>query len=427
MATAVAQPVSHPVGVASLYSTPSAAPPPGQPDIEYAPNFEKFKARGERRMKTEILPTSVPDGFPEQMQGDMVWEGDTLAEHYDWTYVLTEEQLAEIDEAVKHFKSLKLPIPRITQETFPLPTLHSELRRLSRELHFGHGFFVIRGVRVDDHTREENIMIYTGLAAHIANLRGRQDHKSPFDGKPADVVLTHIKDMSYLDNMEGKIGSPAYTTDKQVFHTDSGDIVSLFALETAVEGGASRLASTWRVYNELAAKRPDLIHTLCESWDMEVFEKDAVQKYTPRPLMFYDPPTPTTPERISLQYGRRYFVGFGELPRNADIPPITEAQAEALDALHFLGEKFCVNTHFAKGDMQFVNNMSLFHARDGFLDAEGQRRHLLRFWLRDEEYGWKVPEAIKWRWDEIYEDVKPEKEIFPLEVFVRSAGKGRSG
>lgn len=94
--------------------------------------------------------------------------------------------------------------------------------------------------------------------------------------------------------------------------------------------------------------------------------------------MFHHPPTDKTPERISLQYGRRYFVGFGELPRNPAIPAISEAQAEALDALHFLGEKFCVNTHFAKGDMQFVNNLSLFHARDGFLDSDTQRYDLPR-------------------------------------------------
>lgn len=169
-----------------------------------------------------------------------------------------------------HELALNLSLPLITQETFPLPKLHAELRRLSRELHFGHGFFVIRGLNVDAYTREENIIIYTGIAAHTASQRARQDHKSPYDGSPADVVLTHIKDLSYLQTMQGKIGSPAYTTDKQVFHTDSGDIVSLFALETAVEGGASKLASTWRVYNELAAKRPDLIHTLSKSWDMEV-------------------------------------------------------------------------------------------------------------------------------------------------------------
>lgn len=162
---------------------------------------------------------------------------------------------------------MQLSLGHITAETFPLPKLHSELRRLSDELHSGHGFFVIRGIDVEKHTREENIIIYTGLSAHIAAERGRQDHK--WDGKPADVVLTHIKDLSHSDP-NNIIGSPAYTTDKQVFHTDSGDIVSLFALETAEAGGASKLASTWKVYNEIARTRPDLIHTLSKSWDMEV-------------------------------------------------------------------------------------------------------------------------------------------------------------
>lgn len=104
MATAVAQPVAHPVGVASSYSTPSAAHPPGQPDIEYAPDYAKFQARSERRIKDETLPTSVPEGFPDQLQGDMVWDGEKLAESYDWTYVLTGDQLTEIDEALKHFQ-----------------------------------------------------------------------------------------------------------------------------------------------------------------------------------------------------------------------------------------------------------------------------------------------------------------------------------
>lgn len=159
-----------------------------------------------------------------------------------------------------------LPIGHISPETFPLPTLHADLRRLSNELHNGHGFFVIRGLPVDKYTREENLIIYAGVSAHIAPQLGRQDHK--FNGEPADVVLGHIKDLSSTQN--GSIGSPAYTTDKQVFHTDSGDIVSLFALETAAEGGASKLASTWRVYNEIARTRPDLIHTLSQNWDQEV-------------------------------------------------------------------------------------------------------------------------------------------------------------
>ena len=78
-------------------------------------------------------------------------------------------------------------------------------------------------------------------------------------------MLNHIKDLSQT-SVAGNIGAPAYTTDKQVFHTDAGDIVSLFCLNTAAKGGESKLASSWRVYNELAKTRPDLIKTLSEDW-----------------------------------------------------------------------------------------------------------------------------------------------------------------
>jgi hypothetical protein len=170
--------------------------------------------------------------------------------------------------------ALKLGPGYITQETFPLPILHSELRHLSHELHFGHGFFVLRGLDVDKYTREENIIIYAGISSHVGFIRGRQD--AYIDSKRADVVLGHIKDIRSgigegKNNGQLKIDTPAYTADKQVFHTDSGDIVSLFALSTAAEGGASRLASAWRVYNHLAATRPDLIHTLSGVWEAELY------------------------------------------------------------------------------------------------------------------------------------------------------------
>lgn len=100
---------------------------------------------------------------------------------------------------------------------------------------------------------------------------------------------------------------------------------------------------------------------------------DPTRKYGSQPLLYHQPATETTPERILLQYARRYFVGFGALPRSPEIPPITEAQAEALDALHFLGERFCVSTGFERGDIQYVNNLAVFHARDGYRDTEEKK------------------------------------------------------
>lgn len=82
-------------------------------------------------------------------------------------------------------------------------------------------------------------------------------------------MLNHIKDLSTSSNNKGRIGAPAYTADKQVFHTDAGDIVALLALSTAADGGLSKLASTWRIYNEIAIHRPDLIWTLSEPWTFD--------------------------------------------------------------------------------------------------------------------------------------------------------------
>jgi alpha-ketoglutarate-dependent taurine dioxygenase len=96
-------------------------------------------------------------------------------------------------------------------------------------------------------------------------------------------------------------------------------------------------------------------------------------QYSLRPLLHYTPKTITSPERMIIQYARRTFTGYWGLPRSSDIPPITEAQAEALDTLHFLAEKHAVTLDFQQGDVQYVNNLSIFHARDAFKDTPEQQ------------------------------------------------------
>ncbi len=86
---------------------PSTTPrpgPPGQPDIDYAPDHDKYLARIKRRVETETLDKTLPPGFPQQLDSNLVWDGNTLAEIYDWNYRLTEADLAEIEAALGHFK-----------------------------------------------------------------------------------------------------------------------------------------------------------------------------------------------------------------------------------------------------------------------------------------------------------------------------------
>lgn len=102
----------------------------------------------------------------------------------------------------------------------------------------------------------------TGISSHVGSARGKQDGTG--------AVISHIKDLTVSHaNEKGGIGNSAYTTDKQVFHTDVGDLIALMALQTAAEGGVSRISSGARVYNDIAATRPDLIATLAEPWPLD--------------------------------------------------------------------------------------------------------------------------------------------------------------
>jgi hypothetical protein len=89
--------------------------------------------------------------------------------------------------------------------------------------------------------------------------------------------------------------------------------------------------------------------------------------------LHYQPSEGGNPDRLIIQYARRNFTGYWGLPRSADIPPITEAQAEALDALHYTAEKYAVSLDFHQGDIQYVNNLSIFHARGEFSDSHEQQ------------------------------------------------------
>lgn len=81
----------------------------------------------------------------------------------------------------------------------------------------------------------------------------------------------------------------------------------------------------------------------------------------------------TPKNQVIVQFVRRAFTGFGDVPRSSDIPPITEAQAEAIDALHFKGLENSISIRFEPGDFQFLNNLNLLHSRNGFRDSQGQK------------------------------------------------------
>lgn len=79
---------------------------PTQPDIQYHPEYEKYKERSRRRKETATLEITLPAGFPQKLVSPLVWEGKEVEKRDDWVYQLKGDQLEEIDAALKSFKGI---------------------------------------------------------------------------------------------------------------------------------------------------------------------------------------------------------------------------------------------------------------------------------------------------------------------------------
>lgn len=117
--------------------------------------------------------------------------------------------------------------------------------------------------------------------------------------------------------------------------------------------------------------------------------------------------------KLICNYRIRPFLGTPGYPRNAALGPLPAHQAEALDVVGRLADEMCLRFEFQTGDIQFLNNFSILHAREEFRQAEGvdTRRHLLRLVQMDEEFGWGIPEACAEATSNMF-DHRPEEEQF---------------
>lgn len=77
--------------------------------------------------------------------------------------------------------------------------------------------------------------------------------------------------------------------------------------------------------------------------------------------------------------------------------------------VHFTATENSLSIQLKPGDIQFLNNFAVFHAREAFTDNLEQKRHMLRLWLRNGTHAWETPECLKETWDAIYGDSERRK------------------
>ena len=80
----------------------------------------------------------------------------------------------------------------------------------------------------------------------------------------------------------------------------------------------------------------------------------------------------------------RYYDDYVKQGHRLMQSPLDESTLAALDALRAEIEapEHCFDFYLRPGQIEFVNNRVIAHARTRFADGSGQGRHLIRLWVR---------------------------------------------
>ncbi|CAF9928420.1 MAG: hypothetical protein ALECFALPRED_004054 [Alectoria fallacina] len=320
---------------------------------------------------------------------------------------LSSDEISEIEKNVRYFLSLNLPLSAINQTSFPLTSaLTSKLRGIVGTVYGEQQFFILSGLDPYRYSDFQNVIIHAGLSSHVGSKRGMGGRTGRHN-----AVIQHITAMPVDRNAPvGQYHGPPSQNQDIPFHTDNGDIVSLFALSRSKSGGSFYLADSTAVYNELAAFHPELAQCLCRNWTM--ISPSPSGTFDTRPIAFPN----HFPGRVLINCSRARITGTPSAPRPASLPALTSIQRRALDALHYTATKHATKIQLEPGDMVFFNNLSMMHARDAFVDNEaaGLKRHLLRLIIRNDEAAYELPEQLRDTWRDLYEH-EVEEEEFPVQ------------
>ena len=313
------------------------------------------------------------------LTGRDAWLGSATAASPVWVRELSDRDLAELDAALQGVQRRGLAWQSITREDFPLPSLGALLDDVAAELEQGCGMVKLRRISVERYDAEALRQIYVGIASHVGrvlfqNLRGElmrdiRDEGAGV-GKRYGQVATD-KGGVFLSSYARTLSNGALR-----FHTDRCDVVGLLCVRQARAGGVSKLASSVAVHNAILARRPDLLEVLFQDYYRSRFGEEAGGERVAYALPLFG----VRDGKFTSHYSRTYIESAQMIE---GVPKLTPAQVEAMNLLDAVADEQSFGMTLEPGDVQFLNNHVIYHARTPFEDdaAAGQSRLLYRLWL----------------------------------------------
>jgi hypothetical protein len=305
--------------------------------------------------------------------GPSAWRGPALQHDRAWVHRLDAEEVADLDAALAAVRAAGGSVATQRRDDFPLTRMRATLRDWVRELDRGRGFLLVKGLPVARWGDDGAALVYYGLGLHMGDPVSQNAHGD---------LLGHVRDEDLADPDHPSVR--LYRTRKrQDFHTDGADVIGLLCLRTARRGGTSRIVSSVAIHDEVLRRRPDLVEVLFSPfW----FDRNDEQR---------DGEPPAFPLPICSEWDgrlRTFYIGWyiRGAQRHAEVPRLTAEQHEALALIEAIANDpaFHLDMEFEPGDIQWLKNSVVLHAREAYEDwrEPERRRHLLRLWLTAHEF-----------------------------------------
>ena len=308
-----------------------------------------------------------------------------------WQYTLSDDDLVELEQGLRHIQATGKIVPQFGKDDFPLPGLMTALAPYQRELEHGLGVLYITGFPIERFTKDEASIIFWGLGQHFGkpweqNRRGHLLGDVIDEGKSiADTSARGYQTTATLD-----------------MHTDGADVVGLLCLKQAPVGGDSQIVSGLAVYNYLAQTAPEILqHLLDSEWCMDWRDEEpAGGKPYHRARLFERGENDVVTCFSLVQY---IYSAQRHRDKHPEIPALTDFDRKALETFSAATENpdLVFQYRLKPGDMTFLNNHFHLHGRSQFEDAQEvrERRHLRRLWLESESWNGIRPRAMQNIWE----------------------------
>ncbi len=304
--------------------------------------------------------------MPELIHHTAAWRGDQLFRRPDWRRELTPEETAEI-LAIKGSTRPGEQHDAAAQQVTRLPTLAPMLKQIQHALEHESGMCLVQGLPIDALNEEDARHVFWSLASHIG---------TPVSQSATGERIFSVRDEGYETGHPRARGPN--TKNRLRFHTDRCDVIAFLCLRPAKSGGGNQIVSSMAVYNEMLARRADLVDVLMRPYYSRRHNVDTgnVRPWCEQPIFSF------CEGHFAASYLRVLIDRAYAMP---ELPEMTPEQREALDLLEEIAAdpQLHINLQLQRGDVLFLNNWVTLHRRDEFADhAEpSKRRHLLRIWL----------------------------------------------